>query len=143
MWKAGIAFLLLWMQQDPKMDCPMSEVKNGLFCDTCRVILEDETIVDRGYCKKCCEGLNPKDRVRARTVEVCVRTYYVAACHPNVKTLAPGMHCDKSLEMKVSKACVLYRCVECAKTHEQAGVCCKQKTRAWCSFGGAFPHTIP
>lgn len=131
--------LFLLLQQEPKKDCPLSEVKSELYCDTCKKVLEEEMILDKTFCKKCCDGT--KERVKARTVEVCVRTYYVAACHPEQTSLTPALHCGKDMEKKVSKACVVYRCDECAKTRDAPGDCCRKRLRVVCSLSGEFPHT--
>lgn len=143
MTRAGIIAMFLWLQQEPVKDCPMSEIKSGLYCETCKIVLEDDTIIDRGYCKKCCEGLDPKDRIKAATVEVCVRTYFEASCHPGEKSLTPGLHCGRDMELKVSRARVVHTCGSCAKTHDKAGTCCDMPLRIRCSRSGVFPHTTP
>jgi hypothetical protein len=58
----------------PPVLCDIKRTVKGMFCTTCDRVLDPENDTRRGVCKRC-DGKPMK-------IDMCVRRYFQAACHP-------------------------------------------------------------
>lgn len=67
---------LIAAAQDSKKACDLKKVEEGLYCETCKKVLEPAEVLDKAFCKKCSGGKTGEERIKAATGPVCVKTYY-------------------------------------------------------------------
>jgi hypothetical protein len=58
----------------PPVLCDIKRTVKGMFCTTCDRVLDPESDTRRGVCKRCEE--------KPMKIDMCVRRYFQAACHP-------------------------------------------------------------
>jgi len=59
--------------------CDLAKVEKGLYCDSCKVILQGEMVLDGRFCRECHLDVPLESRTAARGIRLCVKTYYTEA----------------------------------------------------------------
>lgn len=59
--------------------CDLAKVEKGLYCDTCKVMLQGDMVLDGRFCRECHMDVPLESRTAARSIRVCVKTYYTEA----------------------------------------------------------------
>ncbi|MBI2930088.1 MAG: hypothetical protein HYY16_00425 [Planctomycetes bacterium] len=131
--------LLVWGGQDPgEVECDLKDVRDGLYCGTCDVLLTQEGLDADGTCARC--------RRKPEKTKVCVKVYYVAECC-KTRHAAPGECCERPFAERVSRVRVVWGCKGCGAPGREGETCAREGCRARgkplemkCSAGGEFPH---
>lgn len=134
--------------------CDMKTVEDAFWCETCKKVLDKDTCIKEGICKKCFEGKKEEEWQKAPKVHVCVKKYYECQAPCGCKA-CPGKGskkcCGKSKEM-VSKSPIIYKCLGCEATayyekeikhdEEKHREKKERKIERNCVDAGSFPHII-
>ncbi|MGH7161995.1 MAG: hypothetical protein ACREID_00820 [Planctomycetota bacterium] len=128
--------------------CDLKHVQTGLWCDACKAILDEDTTLEGKYCSKCCKDKPPAERVEAKKVKVCVKTYYRCdACNANSWQPGKCSACDAEMKKLLDKALVTLKCESCGKEADKEGPCAEPGCAAKkamvvqvCSKSGKHPH---
>lgn len=118
--------------------CDLKLLEKKAWCGTC-VAYVPRSQVKAGAC--------PKDKGRVDIVDVCVKTFYVAACHPTTTGLKPlsccGVTYDKPTE---DLAKVFWTCAGCnekskIRDFKHPDTCTSRKVAKACEKSGTAPHS--
>lgn len=128
--------------------CDLKHVSTGLWCDSCKAVLDPDGTLEGKYCAKCCKDKKAEERVEARRVKVCTKTYYRCAEHGTV-AWKPGKcaTCQGDMEKVVDRALVTLKCEGCGAAAEKLGPCANEECKArkkmiveTCARSGTYPH---
>jgi hypothetical protein len=128
--------------------CDLKHVSTGLWCEGCKAILDPADTLEGKYCAKCCKDKAPAERVEAKKVKVCTKTYYRCAQH-GVRAWKPGKcaTCQADMEKVVDRALVTLKCEGCGAQAEKPGPCANEECKAkkkmiveTCARSGTYPH---
>ena len=118
--------------------CDLKSLEKKTWCPTC-VMYVPRADVKAGAC--------PKDKSRVETHDVCVKTIYVAKCHPTTTGLKPVTCCgvlyDKGTD---DLAKVVWICEGCKEKSTQRDfkhpeTCANKKVTKACEKSGTAPHS--
>jgi hypothetical protein len=125
--------------KDVKNPCDCKKIVKGVWCPKCQRVLEVDD-VRRGVCKKCEE--------KPKKIELCVKKYYQAECHPEKISDRP-ISCDGKLyDLPLEdKAKIIYQCSSCEEAGDTQGEIkhkddCKNRlgVKKICTKSGTGPH---
>ena len=117
--------------------CDLKNTVKKAWCPTCSAYLS-RADVKAGSC--------PKDKTRVETRELCVKSTYIALCHPNKTGLSPVKCCGTTYDKPTDEeAPVIYKCDECMQSsltthvkHEES--CVSKNAKKTCEKSGTAPH---
>jgi hypothetical protein len=118
--------------------CDLKGVEKKTWCPTCAAYVP-RADVKAGSC--------PKDKARVETRDVCVKTIYVAKCHPTTTGLKPVTCCgvlyDKGSEDLARVVWVCQGCKEKAflRDFKHPDTCPDKKAVRACEKSGTSPHS--
>lgn len=134
----GFAVLALSSVEGLRGPCDLKLLEKKAWCGTC-VAYVPRAQVKAGVC--------PKDKERVDILDVCVKTFYVAACHPTTTGLKPlsccGVTYDKPTE---DLAKVFWNCEGCKekskiRDFKHPDTCTARKVVKACEKSGTAPHS--
>jgi hypothetical protein len=91
-------------------------------------------------------GACPKDKASVNQIEVCVKSVYVAKCHPTTTGLKPVVCCGITYDKAVEDiAKVVWVCAGCpeksfSRDYKHADSCANRKVSKACEKSGTSPH---
>lgn len=133
--KARVAF------KKPPVLCDIKRTVKGMFCTTCDRVLDPENDMRRGVCKRCEE--------KPMKIDMCVRRYFQASCHPEKISDKPVFCCGKLHDTPLEdRARIVYYCESCEQAGDTQGELphaadCKNRfgVTKVCTKSGHEPHT--
>lgn len=118
--------------------CDLKVTERKTWCDKCSAFIP-RADVKGGAC--------PKDKATVKQVEVCVKTIYVAKCHPTTTGLKPVVCCgntyDKGTEdvAKIFWACATCQEKATIRDFKHPDSCASKKVVKTCEKSGTSPHS--
>lgn len=121
-----------------KGPCDIKVTERKTWCEKCNAYIP-RADVKGGAC--------PKDKAAVKQVEVCVKSLYVAKCHPTTTGLKPVVCCGVTYDKAVEDvAKTFYGCAGCmekgpTRDFKHAEACANKKVAKTCEKSGSSPHS--